>query len=472
MIATRLPEALAVAAAAAILIFILFVPPPVGMADDGDFNAITRAFDFDANVPVDDDRWYKYIVLDYKIDQRLHWWSEFPSSEMLLVIPALVINRLVSRPGAFDLRVIGLVHAAFFLLALGLFVPLLRRFPPLWRALSYAIIILVFSDITYASYYNSFYMDTAALLFLLLAIVFFLRLTLRSVPSRIDRAGLVLSCILFITSKFQHSLCGLLLALLFVTRREYKTAALLAAVSIAFFLQAPAHYSALTRYNVIFYSILPNSKDPIGDLVRLGLDESYRSKIGKHGYSAGSGWDDQMLVGAFTVRATLPRLLAFYMTHPGTVWRQVAAGLDEAALQRSRIGNYAKSAGRPPAERSYAFAAWSSLKTRIFWDHPWRYRTYIGVLCVSLPWLCWRSRTKRRPDWIGGAVCLAAMAILTLLIGCLGDALDPIRHLFLFNAILDMLLVACLFAGLRPVTRDAPNNSPAVKVLPSILADG
>src|ERR1051325_8550832 len=86
---SHLPEALALAAAAAILIFILFVPPPVGLADGGDFNKVTRAFDFDAAAPDNDDRWYKYIFLDYKFDPAWHWWSGLPTSEMLLVIPAL-----------------------------------------------------------------------------------------------------------------------------------------------------------------------------------------------------------------------------------------------------------------------------------------------------------------------------------------------------------------------------------------------
>src|SRR6476469_9117942 len=175
MILFRRAEFLVVGAAAAVLATILFVPPPVGMADDGDFNKVTRAFDFDANAPDNDDRWYKFIFLDYKFDPAWHWWSGFPSSEMLLVIPALAMNRLVSKPGTVDLRVMGVVHAGLFLLALAVFLPLLREVPFRRGILMSAATILVFCDVMYASYYNSFYMDSAALLFLLLAVVFFLR---------------------------------------------------------------------------------------------------------------------------------------------------------------------------------------------------------------------------------------------------------------------------------------------------------
>src|SRR5262252_2840604 len=111
----RLPEALALAAAAAILIVSLFIPPAVGLADGGDFNKVTRAFNFDAAAPENDDRWYKYIFLDYRFDPTWHWWAGMPSSEMLLVIAALGLNRFVAKPGMFDLRVMGLVHATVFL---------------------------------------------------------------------------------------------------------------------------------------------------------------------------------------------------------------------------------------------------------------------------------------------------------------------------------------------------------------------
>lgn len=445
MIGRPLPEALAFTAAAAILIFILFVPPPVGIADDGDFNAITRAFDFDVNAPVNDDRWYRYIFLDYRFNQKWHWWSGFPSSEMLLVIPALGINRLVSRPGTFDLRVMGAVHASLFLIAFALFLALVRRAPPLRRIVMSAAAILVFCDVMYVSYYNSFYMDSAALIFLLLTAVFFLRAASADSPTWLDRTALLLSCLLFVTAKFQHSLCGLPIALLFVTRREFKTALLLAAVSIGYFLQAPPDYAALNRYNVIFYGILPSSTDPSGDLLRLGLDESYRSKIGKFAYNPDSGWNDPTFVQTFAVRATMPKLLRYLMTHPGAVWHRITAGLDEAAFQRPRIGNYPQSAGKPPYTQATAFSAWSSLKRWTFAEHTWRYGLYCLLAVALPPWLLARRVRKRREEWVAAGVCLSSMAVLMLLIGCLGDVLDSLRHLFLFNAMLDVLVLA--FAG-------------------------
>src|SRR5437588_8825045 len=110
MASIRLPEALALAAAAGILIFIVFVPPAVGLADDGDFSRVTRAFDFDAVAPDDNDRCFRYVFFDFRFDPAWHWWGGLPTSEMLLVIPALGLNRFIAKPGMFDLRAMGAVH--------------------------------------------------------------------------------------------------------------------------------------------------------------------------------------------------------------------------------------------------------------------------------------------------------------------------------------------------------------------------
>ncbi len=54
MATDRLPEALALAAAAGIMASVLFVPPVVGIADDGGFPKVTRASAFDAIAPEND----------------------------------------------------------------------------------------------------------------------------------------------------------------------------------------------------------------------------------------------------------------------------------------------------------------------------------------------------------------------------------------------------------------------------------
>jgi hypothetical protein len=440
---SRLSEALALAAAAVILVAILFISPPVGLADGGDFNKVTRLFNFDAAAPDNDDRWFKYAFLDYKFDPAWHWWSGFPSSEMLLVAPALGINRLVSRPGAFDLRAIGAVHAAVFLVAFAFFLPLLRRATPLRRTLLTAAALLVFCDVMYVSYYNSFYMDTAALLFLLLSAVFFLRAR-RAQAGVFDRACFVASCLLFVTAKSQHSLAGLLIAALLVYLGRYIAAAVVAAVGIWWIVQLPPDYADMARFNVIFFQILPHSTDRSRDLAELGLDDSYLPKVGLYAYNANSGMDDPAFHRTFGERATASRLALYYLRHPATAARLIRIGLEDASAQRVRMGNYDRSAGKPPFAQSRAFSAWSAMKQAVFDGHAYRYGIYCAALCLLLPFSLLRRGGKQRRVWIAAALVLVSMTGMTLLLACLADGVDFLRHLFLFNACIDLLALAAL----------------------------
>lgn len=54
----------------------------------------------------------------------------FWSSELLLIAPALKLNNLLSKDGSFDLRPMGSIHAALFLLAAIWLAPLLEAVSP------------------------------------------------------------------------------------------------------------------------------------------------------------------------------------------------------------------------------------------------------------------------------------------------------------------------------------------------------
>src|ERR1035438_3962857 len=56
-------------------------------------------------------RTYEFIDTVYEFHSERHWVSEFYSTEILLALPALVLNSLFSKRGTFDLRFIGIVHS-------------------------------------------------------------------------------------------------------------------------------------------------------------------------------------------------------------------------------------------------------------------------------------------------------------------------------------------------------------------------
>ena len=262
---TRFERTIWLVAAAAIGWQVL-VPPIVGLAENGDFPKIVRRFDLVAPVADDGDRWFKYVFTRYIFDPASRWDSEFRSSESLLVRAALALNWLVSKDGAFDIRIMGVTHAAIFLGALWLFLPLLRNAGPIRRVVLALVVVLVFCDVMYVCYFNSFYMDAAGFLFLLLASVLFVRG---------NWIGFLFSCVLLVCAKPVYSILGVPLAVL--TFRNTKPvflarlgAAILILATLSGRFEVPPGYSEGAMFNVVFHGLLPGSAHPSRDLRELG----------------------------------------------------------------------------------------------------------------------------------------------------------------------------------------------------------
>src|SRR5205809_2278782 len=109
----------ALALAVAILFYELFLPPVVGMANNGDFGKVIARFNLGA--PFENE--FQYAATKYNFDSKYHYVSGLYSSELIFVPAALGLNALVFRDCYVDIRSIGAIHSAFFLFALYLLLP-------------------------------------------------------------------------------------------------------------------------------------------------------------------------------------------------------------------------------------------------------------------------------------------------------------------------------------------------------------
>src|SRR5271154_6885523 len=104
------------AAAGAILIYQLFIPPVVGLADQGDFIRTIGRFGYGPQHHGSLE--YAYVEPKYIPDPhyRSPYWEQ-ANSEYLFVSAALLLNKVVSKDGTLDITVAGLVHVIAFLAA-------------------------------------------------------------------------------------------------------------------------------------------------------------------------------------------------------------------------------------------------------------------------------------------------------------------------------------------------------------------
>ena len=130
----------------------LFIPPVIGLANNGDFGRIVGSLDLPA--PFEDES--KFAPTTYSIDPKWHWSPGFFSSEYLIATAPLALNKIASKGRTFDIRCAGAVHAALYLLAWLLALPLLRELPPVRRAVLLGFALLIYSALMYVSALNSF----------------------------------------------------------------------------------------------------------------------------------------------------------------------------------------------------------------------------------------------------------------------------------------------------------------------------
>jgi hypothetical protein len=452
------------ALASAIVSYQILVPPVVGLADNRDFAKVIGVFDLTGPVQ-DENTWANphydfnaWINARYEFNPKKGYWYDFYSSEHLIVAASVATNTVLSKDGYYDLRSIGLIHGALFLLALYLLRSLLDDAPRILRLATCGTALFVFTDVMYVSYLNSFYMDVAAWLFILIAAMLYLRL-LRG-GAGLDGLYFVVCCAMAITSKAQHGIFGfwlgpLVLAVCYPRWPKHRKWIMAAAASLMLLAvvwitkSAPPSYPSRAIFTMVFYRILPHSNNVDQTIRALGLDQSDRRYIGMHSFAEGSPMDDASYVERFRSRISYGGLAWFYLTHPRDAYRALRVSLNEAGTQRPNLGNFDVHTGYPPFHASRAFAFWSDLKRRAFNERGSRYLlTFIGLSGFVGILLAAQRRSLPTGSVVGGVV-LVGMAFTAMFVASLADGVDVPRHHLLFYVLSDMLVVLTVHLSVR-----------------------
>jgi hypothetical protein len=199
----------------AIVVYQSMLPPVVSLGNNGDFGKVVGHFSLGTRREVE----ASYAPVKYTFDPSYKYDSDFRSSKTLLAASAIAISSILSKTGDVDIRCIGAIHAAAFLLAIYLFLPVLgERAGPRVRFVVLAVVALVLCDVMYVSVFNSFYMDACAVAFLPLTIVLFCRARLWQKPA--DLIGFVLAAVFLVSAKPQHVPVAIPLAGLILYHRK------------------------------------------------------------------------------------------------------------------------------------------------------------------------------------------------------------------------------------------------------------
>ena len=463
-------------AGAACLAVQVLLPGFIGIANNGDFG---KVYGWLCLAPRAAETNFIHFQPDYLWSARNYWNSPYHSSESTLAWLATRFARATHEAAAFDIRWLGAVHAALCLAAFGVLLAGLRGRGWRVQAASAALPLLVFTDVCYTAYLNSFFMDAAALcgLLLMAAAAVWMTASTPSVeqPSRLgcplgrphswghtslhatDLVGAMRLCVftlaalLFVTSKAQHAVwMGLPAALLIaqgvqggtgllacrrVRALAWSAAGLVLLAGAGMLASTDGSYRGQAMFNVLFFRLGPAG----ADLEALGVKPEELRYRGMHAYLPGVPAADRAWTEEFGRRTGFARLLGWYARHPGSTLGFLAETLKEGApeMRPVYLGNFRAQDGRAPGARTQRFAVWSNFRGALLRRWPWHMVAWYVVFLAG----CLVSGSPLR--WV--AMGIAALGAGEFAAAALADSLDAGRHLFLFHAATD--LTVCFAAA-------------------------
>jgi hypothetical protein len=444
---------LAVAAASVSLALQLFVPPVVGLADNGDYQRVMGYAGFQHTTADAAQRYFAFLRTRYAVVRPGWFRPGYHSSETLLAFAARGVHGALGGGGVFDLRTLAALHALLLLLAIAGIVRACRELAPATQATVALLLVVVFTDVGYVAPFNSFYSQTASLLFLLLTAAVAAEAVRRG---RLEGSRLVAYfalALLFVGSKPQERLAAPLLALFGMRlastpwRAPWRSAAAWLAIALCGFSvwygkHTPYTLREATMFQVVFGELLGRSATPAEDAAELGLDPDWLRYAGTNAYAPDSPLLQSGFRRDFLHRVGYRKVVRFYLRHP----KRLAGRLERASRDmwtlRPSLGNYERSAGHPPGARTAAFGVWSGLLAKLG-ARPMLWALLLFAANLLAAARGYRRSAPRRRFFREGVVLLLAMAGLAFAVCTLADvSSDGSRALYSFHALMDLILIA------------------------------
>lgn len=440
---------------AAAILYQVLLPPVVGLADNGDFARLMDQTGIEHPAGGPYNKPFQFIDLHFLMDQPREPEGGYVSSELIFVYAALLLDKIVSADELFDLRVLGALHAAAFLAGLLLVLAATRTLPTPSRWISGLLLLLVFTDVGYVAYLNSFYREPAALIFLTLVVACALLYIRAPRPNLALLLAYFAAAVLFVIAKPQHAPQGLLLAVfgVLLSRRWVRgsyhrwasvgMALVVCLTAVWSLVSQPTPLREANLYNQVFSDLLPHSPAPTADLADLGLDRDLVKWIGTDAYDEDAPINSPTFKEHFFGNVTYGSLLEFYATHPG----RFASMLNRAAgegfsLRPGNLGNFEEASGLPPGTQSHTFDVWSGVR------ESFPSKSLAGLVAVLGLAALAASRVWKQYDTLQDRMLaelfllLVAMTAVEFTVACLvGGALDVVKHLFAFNLLADMVVI-------------------------------
>jgi len=463
------PAMLAASGVLILTIAALFIPPYIGMADNGDYYRIIYGNGLYFMQPDYDYQYFGYFIKNFGIFQYFneHTTDVF-SSQSLFIELAIWLNKLLVSPILFDIRVQAAIYTVFYTIAIYLFVESITWKTPKKYGYPIALLaIFIFGDSGYTAYFNSFFGESNVLIMMILLLASGLLLYRNRYNDYVMLALFTISGLMLTTSKQQNAPVGIIIAFMGVfliyirKQRLYRILTLFSLISLLFagigtYLLIPKEFVNINKYHAMTRGILLESEDPEASLQHFGIDRQFAilNKTIYYGLNTTVDVNSEILEDKFYSKYGFGSILTYYITNPSQAGKLLDLSAKSAFIIRPpAMGNYEKSVGKPFGAQTTFFSGYSLLKTYL------TPRTFgfivlwiIVILALYLPSFikAVKARNNRyilRLPLIVTMILIGLSGILVSIIGA-GDA-DLAKHVFLFTASFDIVTFLFIADAIR-----------------------
>ena len=445
-----------------LLIVMLFIPPYLGMSDNGSFAREANPVGIYHLDNTDEDLYFNYYVEEY-LSLAPDMSSEASiSSQRLLIYVAKAIDTFFTHDNLFDLRFLALLYGLLFIPAIAL---LVKQAVQRAKTFSESVVIgvlgvLIFADVSYVTYFSSFYSEPIMYIGILLCVG--TALALKDENHNVRYLTLyTISGIALTMSENQCAVIGIFLGILCVKfifinrdvlwRLGCITCVILLFVSVMLSIYyIPTTYDQTSKYHAMTRGVLLQSTEPEETLKEFGIDSSYAVLTDTSSYDNYPliDPDNKVLKKGFYDRYDAIEISYYYLRHPKAMLAMLDISVKSALNFRGEYsGNYEKSAGMPKMAKSLFWSIWSSFKAN---SAP-RTIGFVIVLIIATIILfrqksikivdTYKNRSSIPLETMFMIFCIAiSQAVITIVNS--GDA-ELSQHLFLFSVVIDILIYFC-----------------------------
>lgn len=360
---------------------ILFLPSYLGVAGDGSTDEIMKSAGIYYLEKEPDINYFNYFIKTYS---TVASGADIPgktiNSQVILIRLAKTLDYVFTRDNYFDLRFLGLIYFILYLPAVYLLIwQVCQRVRQFTEGILIAVAgLVIFSDIGYVAYFNSFYPEAIWFITMLYCVG-------ASMSFQKKRSGnwdffslmlFLFSAIILVSSRRQCAVLGFLfpiyiIRLIFI-RRSFLwrvscigTAFILSLLSVFCFFSYPSDFNEASKFHAMTRGVLFVSSNPAETLEEFGIEPSYELLTDSSAYDylplVTSG--DSSLYRGFLNQYTASDIAIYYLRHPGSLLGMIDVSIGAGMnTRRDNCGNYELSAGMPLKAKSLFWSGWSTFK--------------------------------------------------------------------------------------------------------------